>query len=69
MKTISWRNDKLLQRYNSFSRLSSCAVQVLAKQWLLQLRGNITIVNEQTVCATSAFSMCTLRVAFNVVLF
>ena len=32
-------------------------------------RVNITIVYEHTVCATSAFSMCRLRVVFNVVLF
>ena len=31
------------------------------------LRANITIVYEHTVCATSAFSMCMLRVVFNVV--
>ena len=34
-----------------------------------ELRVNITIVYEHTVCATSAFSMCMLRVAFDVVLF
>ena len=33
------------------------------------LRVNITIVYEHTVCATSAFTMCMLRVVFNVVLF
>ena len=33
------------------------------------LRVNITIVYEHTVCATSAFSICMLRVVFNVVLF
>ena len=33
------------------------------------LRVNITIVYEHTVCATSAFSMCILRVVFNIVLF
>ena len=32
------------------------------------LRVNITIVYEHTVCATSAFSICMLRVVFNVVL-
>ena len=33
------------------------------------LRVNITIVYEHTVCATSAFSVCMLRVVCNVVLF
>ena len=33
------------------------------------LRVNITIVYEHIVCATSAFSMCMLRVVFNVILF
>ena len=33
------------------------------------LRVNITVVFEHTVCATSAFSMCSLRVICNVVLF
>ena len=33
------------------------------------LRVNITIVYEHTICATSGFIMCMLRVAFNVVLF
>ena len=33
------------------------------------LRVNITIVYEHIVCATSAFSMCMLRVLFNVILF
>ena len=33
------------------------------------LRVNITIIYEHTVCATSVFSMCMLRVVFNVVLF
>ena len=32
-------------------------------------RVNITIVYEHTVCAMSAFSMCMLHIAFNVVLF
>ena len=37
---------------------------------VVYLRVNITIVYEHTVCATtSAFSMCMLRVVFNVVLF
>ena len=35
----------------------------------MDLRVNITIVYGHTVCATSAFSACMLRVAFNVVLF
>ena len=39
-----------------------------ASRMLFSLRVNITIVYEHTVCATSAFGMCTLRVAFNVVL-
>ena len=34
-----------------------------------RLRVNITIVYAHIVSATSAFSVCTLRVAFNVVLF
>ena len=33
------------------------------------LRANITLVYEHTICATSAFSMCMLRVVFKVVLF
>ena len=33
------------------------------------LRVNITIVYEHIVCAMSAFSMCMLRVVFNVDLF
>ena len=36
---------------------------------MLRLRVNITIVYEHTVCETSAFRMCMLRVVFNVVLF
>ena len=35
----------------------------------VRLRVNITIVYAHIVSATSAFSVCTLRVAFNVVLF
>ena len=34
----------------------------------LCLRVNITIVYEHTVCATSAFSMCMLRIVCNVIL-
>ena len=36
---------------------------------IFELRVNITIVYGHTVCATSAFIMCMLRVVFNVVLF
>ena len=39
------------------------------KFFSMVLRVNITIVYEHTVCATSAFSVCMLRVVFNVVLF
>ena len=35
----------------------------------MTLRVNITIVYEHTVCATSVYSKCMLRVVFNVVLF
>ena len=35
----------------------------------LCLRVNITIVYEHTLCATSAFIMCMLRVVFNVILY
>ena len=35
----------------------------------LDLRGNITIVYEQTVCPMLAFSMCMLRIVFNIVSF
>ena len=35
----------------------------------VHLRVNITIVYELIVCAMSAFSMCMLRVVFNVILF
>ena len=36
--------------------------QILPLSQLFILRVNIAIVNEHTVCATSAFSMCMLRV-------
>ena len=53
-------NEKAVRTYR-FSTNSCC--------FFTDLRVNITIVYEHTVCATSAFSMCMLRVVFNVVPF
>ena len=51
------------------SKMAPIGTYIIFCDLRISLRVNITIVHENTVCATSAFSICMLRVVFNVVLF
>ena len=52
---------------SNFGRIMKCCNFNIFFHFLVKfLRVNITIVYEHTVCATSAFSVCKLRVVFNV---
>ena len=69
MKVLQLKKQVANEFFKRFPQIA-VMINILTCNYVTKLlRVNITIVNEHTVSATSGFSMCMLRVVFNVILF